>query len=59
MDNSERDALLVRIDANVEHLKATKFDHEDRLRGLEKHKHFTLGFAAAVSALISWFMGSR
>lgn len=57
LKDDERDETLVRIDMNVQHLIQGRADHEERLRGLEKHKHYTLGFAAAVSAFISYFLG--
>lgn len=51
--------LLVRIDENVKFLKENHTDQEGRIRSLEKHRHWTMGFAAGVSALVSYFMGSK
>ena len=51
----EQFEVLIRVDANVQALKEHRKDHETRLRSLEKTKHWSLGFAAAVSAIVNLF----
>lgn len=50
----EQFEVLIRVDQKVDTLIEQKTDHETRLRSLEKTKHWTMGFAAAVSALVSY-----
>jgi hypothetical protein len=59
MDQEKQIALLVDIHARVksieDRLVPTMDDHEKRLRVLEGTRHYFLGVAAAVAAVVSAF----
>ena len=53
MNDSERDALLVRLDVNVQTLLESHRDHEHRLASLEHSRTKQSGVIIAVSAVVS------
>jgi hypothetical protein len=58
--NNEDSERLARIETKLDQALTTQKDHEDRLRGLEKSKHWLAGVyaggSAVLTAVVSYFL---